>query len=153
MKTMTNKERRKLQLERHYAALVRLAEACGVAKADGKKLSVALLKIERIAHAGAEAYCNGDVYRCLGKYGSGHFNFNADENAWGRFSEMIEREVQILFVKLPPFFYVNGDPRGYALKIRGAEAGNDYGRDLIQKTNLMTDWGGNGLLAPQIDGN
>lgn len=150
MKTITKKERRKAQLEAHYSALVRLAEACGVKKADGKKLSVKLLKIEQDAHAGAEAYCNGETYksRIFGEY-----NFNADENAWDRFSEMIEREVQVLFVKLPPFFYVNGDARGYALKIRGAEAGHDYGRELIEKTGLQKDWGGNGLLAPEITGN
>lgn len=150
MKTMTKKERRQKQLEAHYAALVRLAETCGVKKAEGKKLSVALLKIERDAHAGAEAYCNGETYR---SNIFGEYNFNADENAWERFSEMIEREVQVLFVTLPSFFYVNGDARGYALKIRGTEAGNDYGRDLIEKTGLQKDWGGNGLLAPEITGN
>jgi len=146
---MNKKERRKAQLERHYAALVRLAEACGVKKADGKKLSVALLKIERDAHKGAEAYCNGETYR---SNIFGEYDFNADENAWDKFSEMIEREVQVLFVKLPPFFYVNGDARGYALKIRGAEAGHDYGKKLIEETGLMTDWGSNGLLAPEITG-
>lgn len=147
MEIMTKKERRQAQLQRHYAALVRLAEACGVKKADGKKLSVALLKIERDAHAGATAYCNGGIYH---SNIFGDYNFNADETAWDRFSEMIEREVQVLFIKLPPFFYVNGDARGYALKIRGAEAGNDYGRELIEKTGLERDWGGNGLLAPEI---
>ena len=110
MKTMTKKERRKLQLERHYAALVRLASECGIKKADGKKLSVALLKLEREAHAGAEAYCNGQAFR--------GYDFNNNEKAWGQFAESIEREVQILFITLPPFFYVNGDARGYALKRR-----------------------------------
>lgn len=153
MKTMTKKERRKLQLERHYAALVRLAEACGVKKADGKKLSVKLLKIEKLAHAGATAYCNGENFSYF--HGVHHqHNFNGDENAWDNFTSDIEIYIRQLFGdKLPPFFYVNADARGYALKIRGAEAGNDYGRDLIQKTNLMTDWGGNGLLAPEITGN
>ena len=144
MKTMTKKERRQLQLERHYAALVRLASECGIKKADGKKLSLALLKIEREAHAGAEAYCNGQAFR--------GYDFNNNEKAWGQFAESIEREVQILFITLPPFFYVNGDARGYTLKIRGAEAGHDYGRELIERTGLQSDWGGNGLLAPTITG-
>lgn len=153
MKTLTKKERRKMQLERHYAALVRLAEACGVKKADGKKLSVALLKIERLAHAGATAYCNGEDFTYFLGVNHQHL-FNSDEKAWDNFVADIEIYVRALFNdKLPPFFYVNGDARGYALKIRGAEAGNDYGRDLIEKTGLQRDWGGNGLLAPEIDGN
>lgn len=143
---MTKKDRRKAQLDRHYAALVRLAKACGVEKADGKKLSVRLLKIERLAHEGATAYCNGETY--------GIYDFNNDETAWEAFSERIAEMVQDVFGgELPPYFIVNGDARGYALKIRGAEAGNDYGRDLIERTGLQRDWGGNGLLAPTIDGN
>lgn len=146
MKTMTKKERRKLQLERHYSALVRLAEECGIKKADGKKLSIALLKLEKLAHQGAEAYCNGENFYS--------YNFNGNENAWGEFSDMVKKRIQYLFEgKIPPFFYLNGDPRGYALKIRGAGAGNEYGREIIAKTGLTTDWGGNGLLAPEITGN
>ena len=147
MKNLTKKDRRKMQLQRHYDALARLAKECGL-KAEGKKLSVALLKIERIAHEGAEAYCNGTIYRCLSKYGSGHFNFNADENAWERFSNMIEKQVQTLFNGKLPYLYINGDPRGYALKID-----EEKGRELIEKTGLERDWGGYGLLAPEINGN
>lgn len=155
MKTMTKKERRQAQLQRHYAALVRLAEACGVKKADGKKLSVALLKIERVAHQAAEAYCNGEYFEIINKDGIAEgFNFAGDENAWDRLETIIGNKVKPLFGgKLPPFFDINGDARGYALKIRGAEAGNDYGKELIEKTGLQTDWGSNGLLAPEITGN
>jgi hypothetical protein len=141
---MTKRERRQKQLEAHYAALVRLAEACGIKKADGKKLSVELLKIERLAHGGAEAYCNGDKFH--------HYDFGKNENDWDDFERMITACVQDLFNHKLPFFQVNGDARGYALKIRGAEAGHDYGRELIEKTGLQRDWGGNGLLAPDITG-
>lgn len=142
---MTKRERRQAQLERHYAALVRLAKACGMEKAEGKKLSVTLLKIEKLAHMGAEAYCNGENFY--------PYNFNGNENAWDEFSEMIEKRVKEVFGgQLPAFFTVNGDARGYALKIRGAEAGHDYGKALIEQTGLERDWGGNGLLAPEITG-
>lgn len=148
MEKLTKKERRKMDLDRHYAALVRLAEACGVKKADGKKLSVALLKIEREAHQAATAYCNGETYR--------EFNFNADENAWDNFTEGIEKRVQALFSGKLPYFFVNGDARGYALKLDNEQqAGiksDGKAQEFIRTIGLQTDWGGYGLLAPEITG-
>lgn len=135
---MTKKERRKAQLERHYSALVRLAEACGVKKADGKKLSVALLKIERVAHEAAEDYCNG-------KDRTG-FNYGSDE--WDEDVKQATDRVKALFDGvLPQGFFINGDPRGCALKLD-----SDKARELIEKTGLERDWGGYGLLAPEITG-
>lgn len=138
---MTKRERRQAQLERHYSALVRLAEACGLKKADGKKLSVALLKIEREAHKTAEWYCNGkDDFG--NPYGSEDFD--------GACQDYKLRVKNLFGGKLPMGFFVNGDPRGCALKI-----GNETEklRDLIEKTGLQRDWGGYGLLAPEITGN
>lgn len=40
--------------------------------------------------------------------------------------------------------FVNGDPRGYALKI-GLEH-----EEQIRKVNLSRDWGGYGLIAPEL---
>lgn len=147
MKTITKKERRQEQLERHYTALVRLAEACGV-KADGKKLSLALLHIERMAHATAEAYCNGTNIRLSFK---GRIpvdcDFNSDEMAWDKAVIAITDQVQRLFGWKLEHLHINGDARGYALKID-----SDKGRELIEQTGLQRDWGGYGLLAPMIDG-
>lgn len=145
MKTITKKERRQEQLERHYSALARLADACGV-KAEGKKLSVALLQIEKMAHAAAEAYCNGENIRLAFK---GRIpvdcDFNHDEQAWEKAEKAIADQVQSLFGWKLPYLHINGDPRGYALKID-----SEKGRELIEQTGLQRDWGGYGLLAPMI---
>ena len=42
--------------------------------------------------------------------------------------------------------FLNGDPRGYALKISFEEAKELRDKDI----NLYTDWGGYGILAPEF---
>lgn len=54
----------------------------------------------------------------------------------------IEKSVLKLFPNGLPGFFVNGDARGYALKIK--DEGNKIHPD------LHTDWGGYGLLAPEF---
>lgn len=137
---MNKKERKKAQLERHYAALVRLASACRIEKADGKKLSVALLKIEREASQSAVYFCNGsdDSNR---PYGS--------EN-WERDKTKAMHAVKELFGMYPHGLFINSDARGYALKIDNEAT---LGKKLIEDCGLQTDWGGYGLLAPEITGN
>lgn len=140
---MTKAERRKLQLNRHYKALELVSESLGHEKGlfNGKKLSVALLKLEREAHKGAEDYCNGVI----------------DSDTWDLLQANIEKDVYRLFkVDSMPGFFVNGDPRGCALKIDsdvmrdGTIKGNE---SRYKNCGLMTDWGGYGLLAPEINGN
>ena len=136
---MTKRERRQVQLERHYAALVRLAEACGVEKADGKKLSVYLLKQEQEAHKKAEDYCNGLI--------------NSEE--WEAVQDSITERVQKQFNNQLVGFFVNGDPRGCALKIDDAvmRSGSIKGTESRYATvGISQDWGGYGLLAPEITG-
>lgn len=143
--TMTKRERRQIQLDRHYAALVRLAKACGSTKADGKKMSVALLKLEQEAHKGAEDYCNGV-----------RFNDDNSDRDWQAFEDDIEARVTKIIGAEVPGFFVNGDARGYALKIndKAMRDGSIVGTESRYKgVGLQTDWGGYGLLAPMIDGN
>lgn len=133
MKNITKKERRQAQLDRHYKALEALAKHLGVDSPNGKKLSVALLKLEQEAHSKAEAYCNGDI--------------NSEE--WDAVQDAIEQRVKTLFGGCDvPGFFVNGDPRGCALKID-----SDTQAQFIEKIGLYKDWGGYGLLSPTIDGN
>jgi len=40
--------------------------------------------------------------------------------------------------------FINGDPRGYALKI------SDKHKDRIDEINLFRDWGGYGIIAPDL---
>lgn len=142
MKRMTIKERRQAQLDRHYKALEALAVALGheAGRFNGKKLSVALLKLEREAHKGAEDYCNGVI----------------DSDAWDLLQANIEKDVYRLFkVDSIKGFFVNGDPRGCALKIDDGimRSGSIKGTESrYANVGLMQDWGGYGLLAPEIDG-
>ncbi len=41
-------------------------------------------------------------------------------------------------------FFINGDPRGYALKLQGPDEGGKL------PEGINTDWGGYGILAPEL---
>ena len=127
--------RRTEELTQHYATLEALARHCGVDQPNGKKLSVALLKLEREAHQVAEDYCNGT-------------RFTESETAWETFKDGIEAQVQALFNGKLAGFFVNGDPRGSALKLDQNHTikASGYGIELHR------DWGGYGLLSPEITG-
>lgn len=129
---MNKRQRRQMQLERHYRALEKLAMKCGTTNPNGKVLSVRLLKLERIAHKAAEKYCNGEI---------GEIVLTATENT-------ITEKIFFMFGSIPSGFFINNDPRGYALKIKSEIMQTDYAGIGLQK-----DWGGYGLLAPEIDGN
>lgn len=128
---MTIKERRTAQLNRHYAALETLAKLCGLESPNGKKLSCKLLQIERIAHKRMEDYCNGI----------------ADTFQNNRHIEQHFTEVQKIFNNQLIGFFVNTDPRGYTLKID-----DEIMRTTYKEVDLQRDWGGYGLLAPEING-
>ncbi len=127
---MTKTERRKEALFAHYAKLRRLALLCGINTPDGKKLSVALWKLEKEAHKLAEDYSNGLL----------------ESDQWELETDKIAGKVQELFNNKLKGFFVNGDPRGYALKIN-----DDVMRDTpYSNIGLDRDWGGYGLLSPEI---
>lgn len=125
-------------------------------KQEPVALCKALRRLEALAHAGATASCNGEVHHVNGGY---VFDFNADENAWDKFSEMVLRRVDKVLAftssKVPVF--VNGDARGYALKIQ-SEWLADKQTDAKQGPpsaspywSLHRDMGGYGIIAPEID--
>ena len=151
---LNKRERRAEQLLAHYATCERLALALGMpaAKVDGKKISVALLKIERDANNAATAQCNGADYN--GQPFRKTWD-ELDENPWEAFKRSIAERVALVFGRsprpenAPPAFFVNGDARGYALKIDNEKP---EGRALIEAVKLHTDWGGYGILSPEITG-
>lgn len=132
--TTTVKERREMQLERHYNALNKLAELCGINNPNGKKLSNTLRRLEFEAHKLSTDYCNGE-------------NGITSSEIWEEKTTPIEQKIMTLFNNNLKGFFVNGDARGYALKIRDSVMRADY-----KETGLQTDWGGYGLLAPEITG-
>lgn len=60
-------------------------------------------------------------------------------------AEKLENKLRELFPKLP--FFVNGDARGYTLKL------NEKTVQELQKNgiNIQTDFGGYGILAPEFN--
>lgn len=127
---MNKKERKQAQLERHYQALTKLAALCGVDNVNGKKLSNKLRKIEAEISRHILDYSNGD-----------RNNINTE-------LDLTKNQVQSLFNNKLQGFFINTDPRGYALKIK-----SNY-QDILRNSgiNLQSDWGGYGLLAPEITG-
>lgn len=97
-----------------------------------------LRTLENRAHRNAEQYCNGPEYHGI------------DQDEYFKRRERIEEQVKALFGgTLPRGFFINGDPRGYALKINaGNEAGQEHHPEYIPQ-GLHKDWGGYGILAPE----
>ena len=154
MTTKLNKrERRARALLAHYATCALLAAALGLPerRADGKRISVALWKLERDAHAATAAHCNGDERHVFPAPDGERItlNFRSDEDAGGKLDKLIAARMLAIFGKIPPGFMVNHDARGYALKI---DPDNAEGAALIASCGLHTDWGRNGILSPDITG-
>jgi hypothetical protein len=147
---LNKRERRAAQLLAHYATFERLARHLGMEKPDGEKISVALFKLEKLAHDGATAYCNGEYFLPNSRLRHSPYAFSRTEGAWDTFGKDVADELEKLLGKLPPGFFVNGDPRGYALKIDNECA---EGKALIAACKLHTDWGGYGILSPEITEN
>ena len=85
--------------ENHHKALESL-RAPGVTT-NGLNLWRKLRHVENAASIVATNYCNGVV----------------DGDHWEMIKEDTRSKVTRIFGKLPEGFFVNGDPRGYALKL------------------------------------
>lgn len=81
-----------------------------------------LADVERRAHKAAEDYCNVP-----------DFDWDAAE------TQVREDAAELFGGELPAGFFVNGDPRGYALKLREGTGSLSY-----------RDWGGFEILAPDF---
>ena len=124
----TKKELRKIALEKHYKNCEALALTCGIKNPNGKKLSLHLWKLELQAHKDSTDYCNGVIAT----------------DTWEIRSQAMEDVVQGLFNGNLKGLFVNGDARGYALKI-------DDEVTKIFYPFLHQDWGGYGILSPEIN--
>jgi len=108
---------------RHLAALARLA---GRPAAEGATVYNALRRLENRACSANEAACNTP---------------KGAEAQDGEHAAVLAG-VRNVFGYIPRGFFVNGDPRGYALKIDNEKAAIPGG--------ITTDWGGYGCLAPEF---
>ena len=93
---------------------------------DPVKLCKQLFKLENKAHKLAEDYCNGIIY--------------ADDYDV-QTSQILTKVETILNNK--KVLFLNGDARGYALKIDDEYLKNN-------NFNIHRDWGGYGIIAPDF---
>lgn len=107
------------RIEKHGRAL--LAIFPDATERDPVKLCKKLRRIEASAHNHVERRCNEDV----------------PESEHNRFTAMTRNKLAKLLSS--DRVWLNGDPRGYALKI-----------DLEPGEELHRDWGGYGIIAPDL---
>lgn len=147
---LNKRERRAAQLLAHYATCERLAAACGLpaAKIDGKKISVALWKLEREVHDATTARCNGAAFGSMPFLDDcGLDGEESESSPWRVYMAFVAQRLAGILGGLPDGFFINGDARGYALKID-----DEDGAELIAATRMHTDCGRFGILSPEITG-
>ena len=110
----------------HHGALECVAKSMGVEGVNGLTLWRKLRRLEGKATAITTALCNGEI----------------DSDKGESELEQIEAKVAAVFGgKLPPGFFINRDPRGYALKLKAGSV----------PAPLTQDWGRYQILAPEIN--
>ena len=122
---MNKKKRMYKEIEKHGENLKAIFNIGG----DSVRLSKQVLRIETQAHRLTTDYCNG-VYSC-----------DEFEEASGAILSRLDKVLNFKAQGVPVF--VNGDARGYALKIR-----DSYVRE--NNLDIYRDWGGYGILAPDF---
>ena len=123
---MTKKEKMYKAIEQHGENLNRIFKT----DLDNITLSKRLFSLENKAHRLSTDYCNGDIGSC---------------EEWESLTDKLLVKVDKLIgykEKNIPLF-VNGDARGYALKID-----DEYIR--ANDIKIHKDWGGYGILAPDF---
>ncbi len=126
---MTKRDLMYQQIQKHGENLLKIFTTAK--EQDAVKLSKKLFRLEHQAHQIATDYCNGE-------------NGVTSEN-WEERTEPILQKVRILLNCTDTFpIFLNGDARGYALKIK-----DSYVRDA--NLNIHRDFGGYGILAPDFN--
>ena len=101
---------------------------------DPIKLCKKLRRLEKEAHHLALRNCNGD--------------FVSEEECEAAFEKVAAKVASVLYPKGDdgcPAFFINRDPRGYALKICNKTMQERYASSPLER-----DWGGHGIIAPEI---
>lgn len=142
---MTTAERKALitrdRIAHHRALELLRHDSC---HKSGVQLWRDLCKIERLAHAGATAYCNGETIRLSWPlFGVREYDFCRDENAWDALVSVTNDCIRNILGHVPGGLTINGDARGYALKLDPDKVTIPHG--------MHTDMGGYGILAARID--
>jgi len=128
---MDKKQKMYAQIEKHGKDLNAIFQTDFAPVALCKKL----FSLDKKAHKIAEDYCNGYL----------------DSEKWEVESDKIINKAHKILGKekcIETGLFVNGDPRGYSLKLSAnwIEGFRNKGG------SLYTDWGGYGIVAPEFNG-
>lgn len=126
---MNKRERMYQDIKKHGDTISAIFGVVVNSDQDAIALSKKLFCLEQKAHQLSTDYCNGVI----------------DSEVWDKETDKILEKVDSIlgFKKLGVPVFVNGDARGYALKIS-----DEYVRD--NKLDIYRDWGGYGILAPDF---
>lgn len=143
---MNKKERMYQQIEKHGADLNAIFNT-GI---DNVELCKKLRRLEVKAHHATTCLCNTNTLDLveLNQY-TGYDVKQATEEEQDAFFDKIKASlIKILGKGVERVCFINFDARGYALKIKPEYLAGlgDAGRSICK------DWGGNGILAPEFDG-
>jgi hypothetical protein len=135
----------------HFAALETIWSGTPEQNPGGGAIWRRLRRIELRAHRAATAQCNGAPFEGQpfrpDYLPDGSDGTTESPTPWGVFCASVARDVaRALGGSLPDGFRLNTDARGYAIKIRGPEAGRP---GAFIPPGMVTDWGSNGILAPE----
>lgn len=127
----------KININHAKAFLRHVKELENLGATNGIQAFEALSRLEKKAHKLAEDMCNFDI----------------PEEIQDKRAEAIKSRVKKIFGgELPPGFFINYDPRGYALKIKSEQ--NKKWDDIPNNTDRIisfVDWGDYGILAPDFE--
>ena len=111
----------------HHKALETLAQQVGC-QTEGLKLWRQLRHVENWAYSKSLAFCNGQI----------------ETEDWELVKvEARAKQLKVFGGKLPQGIRINGDARGHALKLDSDKVSVPQG--------MERDWGGDGILAAEID--
>lgn len=118
------------------ATRVTPTESRQITRADVDAHRLALRRVECEEHRRAELMCSDEAYyQRITRWAERH-NLTMDEYEECWEAKNRDKIARILGYR-PLGLIINGDPRGYALKIEPEHAGD-----------LIKDWGGYGIVAP-----
>jgi hypothetical protein len=126
---MNAKQRMTERIEKHGNDLNRIFNL----NDDPTKTAKMIHRFEAKAHQLATDYCNGE----------NGIDSETWEPAADKILDALDKKINFKKAGIPVF--LNGDARGYALKID-----DEYVRN--NNLEIHKDWGGYGILAPELDG-
>ena len=105
-----------------------------------------LHRLEKKAAHATTCLCNTNTLNLIElNRSTGYDVKQATEEEQKVFFDKITKDIhKILGEESKEVVFINFDPRGYALKLRS---------EFVKNKNIMTDWGGYGILAPDFTPN